>query len=146
MPEVHRTFTVRQPVEKVHAYLRDFANAEQWDPGTKSCVQETPGEIGVGTVWANVSEFKGRETELSYRLVAEVATNPARLVFVGENKTVTSTDTITLSAGGEGTQIDYTADFDFHGLANLAVPFIKGSLDDLGDVTQKQMIQTINAL
>ena len=143
MPEVRRTFTVRQPVEKVHAYLRDFANAEQWDSGTKSCKQQTPGEIGVGTEWANVSEFKGKETELTYRLVED---NPGRLVFVGENKTVTSTDTITMRTGGEGTEIDYLADFDFHGLANLAVPFIKGSLDDLGDVTQQQMIETINAL
>jgi carbon monoxide dehydrogenase subunit G len=143
MTTIERTMTVNKPVEVVQAYLKDFSNTEQWDPGTKRTTQETPGEIGVGTTWHNVSEFRGKETELTYTLtVAE----PAHLVFQGENKTVTATDDIKLTADGYGTRIDYTATFDFHGLAVLAVPFIKGQLNDLGDETQQQMVRVINAL
>ena len=106
-------------------------------------MQQTPGEVGVGTTWANVSEFRGKDTELTYRLAV---LEPAHLVFVGENKTVTSTDDITLSTVGSGTSVDYHATFDFHGLANLAVPFIKSDLEDLGDKTQYKLTEVLSSL
>ncbi len=37
MVDVSRTFTVRRPLDEVVAYLRDFANAVDWDPGTQKC-------------------------------------------------------------------------------------------------------------
>ena len=89
MVDVSRTLTVRAPLASVVEYLKDFAHAESWDPGTVSCVQTTPGPVGVGTEWRNVSEFRGKETTLTYRLEK---LEPQRLVFVGENKTATSTD------------------------------------------------------
>ena len=72
---------VSKPVDVVVDYLKDFANAEQWDPGTKSCTQETPGPVGVGTTWHNVSEIKGHETELAYRLEE---LSPSHIKFIGE--------------------------------------------------------------
>lgn len=143
MTDVRRTFTVNQPMDKVVAYLQDFANSEQWDPGTVTTKRVGQGPIEVGTRWKNVSEFRGRETELEYRLTR---TEPDHLTFVGENKTVTSTDDLSFRAVGAGTEIGYHANFDFHGLASLAVPFLKSALEKLGDQTEAQMRQTINAL
>src|SRR4051812_14711484 len=68
MTYVERTFTVQQQIGTVVDYLRDFAEAESWDPGTVSCRQESPGPIEVGTPWHNVSRIRGRDTELTYRL------------------------------------------------------------------------------
>ena len=131
MVDVSRSITVPTALPKVVSYLKDFANAESWDPGTVSCTQTTGGPVEVGTEWRNVSEFRGRETTLTYRLDA-VADD--RLVFVGKNKTATSTDTLSFTApDGGGTTITYHAHVVFHGLAKLADPFMKKEFDRLGD-------------
>lgn len=143
MIDVERTFEVRQPVPVVVDYLKDFANAERWDPGTKSCTRTDAGPIQVGSTWHNVSEFKGKDTELEYRLVELTA---ARLRFQGENKTATSVDTITVQAADNGSAITYHAQIEFHGLAKLATPFLKSEFEELGDQTVRQMTDVINAL
>lgn len=143
MTDVRRTFTVSQPPDKVVTYLKDFANTERWDPGTVTTTRVGDGPITVGTRWKNVSEFRGRKTELEYRLTRD---EPRRLTFVGENKTVTSTDDLHFREVEGGTEIGYQAHFDFHGLAKLAVPFVKGALEKLGTQTENQMRRTINAL
>ncbi len=142
MLEVKKVFAVNKPVAEVQSYLKDFANAEEWDAGTKSCTRVSAGPITVGTSWKNVSEFKGKETELSYRLTK---LEPSHLQFVGQNKTVTSTDDLTFAAVSGGTSITYSAKFDFHGIAKLASPFLRGALNKLGDQTAAQMKTVINA-
>lgn len=143
MTDVRRTFTVNQPMDKVVNYLRDFANAEHWDPGTVTCTQVGSGPVRVGTHWRNVSEFRGRRTELGYELVRS---EPDRLTFVGKNKTATSTDDLSFREVEGGTEVGYHAHFDFHGLAKLVVPFIKGTIEGLGDPTVRQMTKVLTAL
>ena len=55
---VERTFTVAQPVETVFDYLADFTHTNEWDPGTVETTR-TSGDGGVGTTYANTSEFMG---------------------------------------------------------------------------------------
>lgn len=143
MIDVERTFEVRQPVSVVIDYLKDFATAERWDPGTKSCTRTDAGPVQVGSTWHNVSEFKGKDTELEYRLVEMT---DSRLKFQGENKTATSQDTISVQATGTGSAITYHAQIEFHGLAKLATPFLKSEFEELGDKTVRQMTSVINAL
>lgn len=143
MIDVQRTFVVDKPIDVVVDYLKDFAHAEAWDPGTKSCIQESAGAVQVGTTWHNVSEIKGRETELTYRL-DKLADD--RLTFIGENKTATSTDDLTFAPSGAGTSITYHAQIVFHGVAKLAGPFLQSEFESLGDQTAAQMTTTINAL
>ena len=143
MTDVRRTITVQQPADKVVAYLKDFSNSEQWDPGTITTKRVGNGPVEVGSAWKNVSEFRGRKTELEYRLTRAES---RRLTFVGENKTATSTDDLTFRDIEGGTEIEYHAHFEFHGLAKLATPFLKGPLEKLGDDTEQQMRKTINAL
>jgi carbon monoxide dehydrogenase subunit G len=140
---VQRSFEVKQPFDMVVNYLKDFSNAEEWDPGTKSCVQQSPGPVTVGTVWHNVSVIKGRETELTYRLVE---LDGGHIKFVGENKTATSTDDITVTATAAGALITYHAQIEFHGIAKLAGPFLQSEFDGLGDKTAGQITRVINAL
>ena len=143
MIEVERSFVVSKPPDVVVDYLQDFAHAEDWDPGTKSCVQESPGPVGVGTTWHNVSEIKGRETELTYRL--EERTDD-RLRFVGSNDSATSTDTITVTPADQGSSITYHAEIEFHGLAKVAGWFLQSEFEDLGDKTVRQLTGVIDAL
>ncbi len=136
-----RTFDVGSPAAVVVDYLKDFANAEEWDPGTKSCVQEGAGPVAVGTTWHNVSEIKGRETELSYELVT---LEPGHITLVGKNKTATSTDDIRVVDAAPGTStITYRSEIEFHGAAKLAQPFLKGVFDKLGDQTRDSITAAI---
>ncbi|MCZ4125027.1 SRPBCC family protein [Streptomyces sp. H39-S7] len=143
MVTVERTFTVTQQLDVVVEYLKDFSRAEAWDPGTRSCERLDDGPLGNGSTWRNISVFKNRETELTYRLAR---LEPARLTFVGENKTATSTDDLTFRAVSEGTAVTYHAHIVFHGLARLADPFLRKEFERLGDEVSRRMPQVINAL
>ena len=143
MVQVRRTITVRKPVDVVVNYLQDFARTEEWDPGTLSCTRLDEGPIQVGARWHNVSRFKGKETELTYELVR---LEPEHLVFVGKNKTATSTDDLTLVGTPDGTVITYLATIVFNGLAKLADPFLKREFDKLGDAVVGSMAAAVNAI
>jgi carbon monoxide dehydrogenase subunit G len=127
---VQRTMTVRRPAEAVVDYLRDFSRTEQWDPGTVSCVREDDGPPREGARWHNVSQFRGRRTELTYRLTTS---QDRRLVFTGENRTAETTDDLTFRTVDGGTEVTYRATIRFKGLAALAGPFLRKEFERLGD-------------
>ncbi len=143
--KVERSFDVNRQPDIVVNYLKDFANAVEWDPGTKRCVQQDTGPIQVGTTWDNVSEIRGRETELTYRLTR---LEPGHLIFQGTNKTATSTDDITITASGDGagSSITYRAEIQFNGLAKLAGPFLAREFERLGDETRDSIIAAVARL
>ena len=99
MPSVQRTFSVTLLPTDVIAYLKDFANAVEWDPGTQSCTQSGSGPVEVGTTWHNVSKVAGFTTELEYEL-AELTDRG--VVFVGRNQGATATDTISVLPSPRG--------------------------------------------
>lgn len=134
---VERTFTVPQPPDAVFAYLGDFTNTNEWDPGTVTTTR-TSGDGGVGTTYANTSEFMGRKVELTYETV--VHDRPTKVQFRGTNKSATTLDTMSFTASGAGTEIHYRADFDLGTLLNLVAPlFIRGKLEKLADETVEQI-------
>ncbi|MET8848979.1 SRPBCC family protein [Amycolatopsis sp. NPDC004625] len=143
MVQVERTVTVGAPIGPVAEYLADFAHTEEWDPGTISCSRTSPGPIEVGTQWHNVSEFRGRRTELEYRLTRRSA---GRVTFVGKNKTATSTDDFTLTAGPDGTTVRYQATIEFNGWAKLAGPLLKREFERLGDEVAPALSRVLGAL
>lgn len=143
MVAVERTFTVPKTPEAVVDYLKDFARTEEWDPGTVTCIRLDEGPVREGSTWRNVSTFKGRTTELTYRLTR---LESSRLTFIGENKTATTTDDLTFTGVEGGTSIAYRANIAFHGLAKLADPFLRGEFERLGDEVARQMPAVIGAL
>ncbi|MCD2193332.1 SRPBCC family protein [Actinomycetospora endophytica] len=138
MPTVTRTVTTPAPLDVVRAYLRDFGNAPEWDAGTITCEPVDPSApVTVGKQWTNVSEFRGRQTTLTYTLEAD---EPTRLRIVGRNKTVTSEDEMTFTgADGGGTTVSYTATFTFHGAAKLATPLMLPALKGLADDAERSL-------
>lgn len=143
MTTVERTFTVNPDPTTVVDYLKDFAHAEAWDPGTESCTQESPGEVRVGTRWHNVSKIAGVTTELTYTL--ETLT-PGRLVFSGDNDSALTTDTITVSAKNGGSEIHYEAVIEPKGAGKLGEPLLKLLFERLGTKTEQQMTDVLNGL
>jgi carbon monoxide dehydrogenase subunit G len=143
MLSAHRTFTTISPPDVVFAFLSDFANAEEWDPGTVEC-ERVAGDGGVGTQYRNVSSFLGRTTTVEY--VAEELNPPTFLHFKGDNEQFTGHDRISLEASGTGTQVTYDAQFDFHGASRIASPLVALYLPILANKTVGHMRERLDRL
>ena len=133
---LNKTVTVDKPVDKVFAYLSDFATTTEWDPGTVQTVRIS-GDGAVGTEYRNTTRFAGRQTHLTY-VVDELVPNQ-RIALRGENKTVIASDTMTFRTSGSGTEVTYTADFTFKGLTRFLAPLLKPALNRLGDRAEAGM-------
>ncbi len=143
MPTVARSFTVTAPPPRVVDYLKDFGNAEEWDPGTQTCTRRGNGQIGEGTSWHNVSKIFGVTAELTYTLKK---LTESTLVFVGENKSSTSTDTITVDPDDAGSRLTYRADLEMKGAAKILNPVMKLVFEKLANDTEKQLSEVLNRL
>ncbi|MGA8845360.1 MAG: SRPBCC family protein [Nocardioides sp.] len=143
MPTVTRTFVVQPPPPAVIDYLKDFSNAEAWDPGTVSCTRQDTGPVQVGSTFHNVSKIAGVETELTYELTKLTG---GSLVFEGENDSATSVDTITVAPHAEGSEITYEAVIEAKGIGKLAEPLMKLVFERIGSKTEEQMTEVLNAL
>ena len=145
MTTVSRTFDVRPQPPVVLDYLKDFSNAEDWDPGTESCTRTDSGPIRVGSTWHNVSKIAGVSTELDYTL--EQLTDDT-IVLVGRNDTATSTDTITVvpSPDGPGSRVTYEAVIELKGAAKIVDPVMKIVFEKIGSDTEDDMTTVLNRL
>jgi uncharacterized protein YndB with AHSA1/START domain len=141
--ELRRTVTVGASLERVFDYLADFANTREWDPGTVRC-SRISGDGGPGTTYANTSKFLGRETDLTY--VVQELEAPHRIALRGENKTVVAHDTMVLHTVGAGTEVIYTATFEFSGIAKYLGPLLKGPLKKLGDDAERGLRENLSRL
>ncbi|MGP3683327.1 SRPBCC family protein [Streptomyces sp. IBSNAI002] len=134
---VERNIVIPVPVDEAVSYLEDFRRSAEWDPGTVACVRVDEGPVRPGAVWRNTSRFRGRTTELTYRLEVR---EPARLVFVGTNKSVTATDDMRFEARpGDETLLRYEASLRFKGLAKLATPFMRAEFEALADKVARRL-------
>jgi carbon monoxide dehydrogenase subunit G len=140
---IERTVQTPAAPEAVFAYLSDFTNTTEWDPGTIS-TERAQGDGGVGTVYDNISEFNGRKTELEYTVIEHEA--PTLFALRGENKTVTAVDTMRIEPHDGGSRVTYTADFEFKGPAKLVTPFLGGAFKKLGDEAEEGLREALGKL
>ena len=141
--QIRKTIVVDKPIGAVFDYLSDFTTTTAWDPGTVQTVRER-GDGGVGTEYVNTSRFLGRATQLSYLVHDLVA--PRRIQLRGENRTVVATDTMTFNPVPGGTEVIYTAEFAFKGLARYLAPLLRPALRRLGDHAEAGMRKALAAL
>ena len=134
---VERIFTVDRPVEEVFAFLSDFENTEQWDPGTVS-TRRTSGDGGIGTTYRNRSTFLGRTVELDYETIGYDP--PTFFACRGVNGRTTATDLMTFTPDGDRTQIRYRAEFDFPKPFGLVAGLVlRRPIDTVADETVAQI-------
>lgn len=148
MPTIERTVTTDATPEAVWAYLSDFTNTNEWDPGTIRTVRVS-GDGGVGTTYENTSEFNGNRTELVYTVIEH--SPPGKIVLRGEGDSVTATDTMTFHARGSGTQVHYRAVLDFKGLLGVisplfSLPVLNRPFKKLGDEAKQGIDEALARL
>lgn len=145
MVTVSRTFTVSAPLDRVHAYLKDFANTVHWDPGTVQCVRTDQGPLQTGAQWVNTSTFMGRTAVLNYTLdVLE----PQRLIFHGVNEKARSEDDISLEpeADAASTRLTYRAQLTFSGVLRVASPLLRKPFERVADQVVERMRTVLSDL
>jgi hypothetical protein len=140
---LRKVVTVEKPLVKVFGYLSDFTTTTEWDPGTITTVR-TSGDGGFGTEYLNTSKFAGRQTQLTY-VVEDLVTN-RHIALRGENKTVIAHDTMVFREVAGGTEVTYTADFTFKGIARLAAPFLGPAFERLGNEAETGMAAALARL
>ena len=138
-----RTFSVSPTPHQVVDYLKDFGNAVEWDPGTQECTRIDNGPIVQGASWRNVSKILGVTAELTYTLETLSDSN---LVFVGKNKSATSSEKIYVDATDKGSVITYRNELEMHGLTALLNPVLKLYFEKLANDTEKQLASVLNRL
>jgi len=120
----------RDPAE-VFAYLADFANAAEWDPGIEEARRLTDGPTEVGSRFEVVARFRGNRQRFEY-VVTEF--EPGRRVALhGEGEKARSDDVIVVEPADGGARIAYEAEIALKGLYRLAEPFLGGTFRQLGD-------------
>lgn len=127
--------------EEVFAYLSDFSNTEEWDPGTVRAERVGQAPIGEGSEFRLLAAFLGRESAITYRVVQYDP--PNAVSFRGENSTVVSLDQVTFAPAANGTRITYDAELTLKGPLKLADPLLTLAFKRVGDRALAGMRDTL---
>lgn len=131
--------------DQTFAYLSDFANTQEWDPGTACAEQTTPGPIDVGTVFRLEVKFLGRTLPLDYQ-VRDLDPTARSITLRAENESVTATDTIQVSEKGSGSVVDYRAVLEPKQLAWLVNPLLTPLFRMIAGKGRDGMLHTLQRL
>lgn len=132
MAHYSREIVVPTPPGVTFRYLSRFSSAREWDPGVIEAAMVTPEPVGLGSRFRMVAVFLGAKVPLEYEIIEYDP--PRRVVLTAENRSVCSTDTISLrpTASG-GTTLRYDAELALKGAARLAGPLFTVALRRVGD-------------
>jgi uncharacterized membrane protein len=118
--------SVARPVEEVFAYLSDFSNIPAYDPAVRSIRRTSDGPVGVGSTWTHIRTMGRRAFEAPITMT-EFEPNRRLAIESGEGSIrVRAVQTFEPSAAG--TTVTEDLDMRIAGLARLAEPFIRRSI------------------
>jgi carbon monoxide dehydrogenase subunit G len=115
------------PLDEAFAFIADFANSKDWDPGVATSVPLDPGPVAVGSRYQ--LGIRRGDNVASMEYVVTAFEPLRRVVLAGEGSGVSAVDDIRFEATpGGGTRIDYMADIRLRGVRRLAAPFAGGAI------------------
>ena len=129
MTRVSKSVVIPRPADEVFAYLADFSNTAEWDPGVATATQTSDGPVGLGSTFDLVTLFRGREVPVTYEVT--VYEPNSRVVLVGRNPRFTGTDDIGVTPEGDGARVSWNAQFEMQGVFKLVQPFLGGVFEKL---------------
>jgi carbon monoxide dehydrogenase subunit G len=126
-----REIEVTAAPDATFAYLSDFANTAEWDPGIAEARRLTPPPTAVGSRFEIIALFRGRHQRFEY-VVTELS-DGSRIALRGDGEKACSDDVISVAASGSGTRVTYEADLRLKGLYRVAEPFLRSTFRRMGD-------------
>jgi carbon monoxide dehydrogenase subunit G len=123
--KIEYSILINRPVEEVFAYVSNVENWPQWISGASEARQTSPGSMGVGTTFTQVSHYLGRQFEVNAK-VTEYELN-RKFAVENDGKPVPYGNTITLERAGSSTRLYdvLKASGDVGSLFKLAEPIME---------------------
>ena len=143
MTRLHEQIETALPPEAAFAYVADFANAAEWDPGTARSERVDPGPVGVGARYRLDVRIGSRIAPMEYRITAFEPSR--RVVLEGTGSGVSAVDEIRFAPAGQGTRIDYAADIRLGGLLRFIQPLLGGAFKRVALDAATGMRRTLDA-
>ena len=130
MTTLHESIQTTLPIDETFAYVADFANAQEWDPGVASAERLDAGPVRLGSRYRLDVRIGRRVAPMEYQVsIFEPST---RVVLVGSGSGVSAVDEIRLERTPGGTRVDYTADIRLGGVMRIIQPFLGRAFAKLG--------------
>lgn len=127
------------PPAEAFAYMADLKNLAEWDPG----VEQVEGDdAGPGAVFDVAVKLPGRPMTLRYETVA-FDDSSTTMTAVAQNALMTSKDTITVEADGNGSIVTYDAELKLKGLLGLSDPLLGLTFNKIGDRAAAGLVETL---
>lgn len=123
MTRLRFDITVPTPPEEAFAFVADFSNLPEWDPGAVSSTQLEGDGPELGAVYELQFSFGGSEMPLTYRITD--IDPPNRVVIEGSGSRVSLRDEIHFDSADGGTRIRYVADIALKGPLRIAQPLFR---------------------
>ena len=143
MTTLRESIQTTLPIDETFAYVADFANAQEWDPGVASADRLDPGPVRIGSRYRLGVRIGRRVAPMEYRVsVFEPST---RVVLVGSGSGVSAVDEIRFERTAGGTRVDYTADIRLDGVLRLMQPFLGRAFANLGRNAVEGMQRELDA-
>lgn len=118
MARFHAEIPTTAPPERAFAYLADFANSEQWDPGVVRAETISSSPTGLGSEFHVVTGSAGRTIPFRYRIIE--FESPRRVVLQGTSARLISVDAIDVEPSeAGGSTITYDADLRLTGVFRI---------------------------
>ena len=145
MPKLIRTMTTDAPIERVFAYLADFSNGPEWDPGQESSTARDDSGPRLGQVYDVMVLWGDRKLPMVYEVTA--FKEPYLITLVGDGSTTHAIDTLEfVEAPDGGTAVTYTADIKLKGLLRVAEPFLGSKFTELADHAEAGIVKQLALL
>lgn len=143
MTRLHERLQTPLAIDEAFAYIADFANSQEWDPGVDTAQRIDDGPVAVGSRYQLGVHLGGRVAPMEYRITALEA--PSRVVLEGTGSGVTAVDDIRFERIGDSTHIEYIADIRLGGLLRFIQPFLGGAFRTLARNAVGGMQRTLDA-
>jgi len=142
MTTLHERIETALPIEEAFAYVADFANSQEWDPGVATAERIDPGPVGIGSRYRLGVRMGRRVAEMEYRI--SVFEPPFRVLLTGSGSGVDAVDDIRFERVENGTVVDYTADIKLGGALGLVQPLLGRAFANLGRNAVDGMQRTLD--
>lgn len=130
------------PPAQAFAYMADLTNFAEWDPGVDRVEQIGGDGAGRGAAFDVAVKVPGRTMTLRYDTIAFDDASNTMTVFA-ENALLTSEDTITVEADGDGSIVTYDAELKLKGLLGLSDPLLGLTFKQIGDRASAGLVEAL---
>jgi hypothetical protein len=120
------------PPSEAFAYMADLTNFAEWDPGVGRVEQVEGDGAGLGAAFDVAVKVPGRTMTLRYETTA-FDDDATTMTAFAQNAVMTSEDTVTVEADGDGSIVTYDAELKLKSFLGLSDPLLRLTFNHIGD-------------